>query len=494
MVTWNSSGRPRAVVLTSAAVFFLSLTQTVFVSVSNFGGYVETVDRGDIDLWIDGWMGGLQALGSLVFMTSAAAWLFASTKWRVASAIAARPLVLLALLACCTAGGSRVAAQTPPTPAMTQPALQDITLLHPMVFYDARGDADACGPGCSEWIAAEGQIDNDSANRLQHLLRQLNGARLPIFFHSPGGRVISSMALGRLIRARQLTVSVGHTIPLGCDPDSTGEKSCEAKIRSGQPIESELDPLTAMCNSACVYAVAGGTVRLIPPWVMLGIHDVGVDPSHRNWAAQAIKFAKASATARLQNYLHLMGIDDQLLKKAFAIPNSSIGRLSRDDAARFGLDRREFGETMWRFIDKSGPIILKGFFVRTGSEEPRYIDGFVNLSCGKRPSVRYVLAFGRELLPSDPSASSAQRFVSLRLSEKRFDKQIYVHRQQHPKLYLSGTQLALTALDDVTDAATIILPGTEFGRERGPAGDITLSMNGFSAAYAKLQKACARPG
>ena len=31
-------------------------------------------------------------------------------------------------------------------------------------------------------------------------------------------------------------------------------------------------------------------------------------------------------------------------------------------------------------------------------------------------------------------------------------------------------------------------------REPGSAGDITLTMTGFSAAYAKLQKACAQPG
>jgi hypothetical protein len=475
-------------------VLRVSSPQTAFLSVSDFSEYVKTMDRGAIDLLIDSWMGGLQAFNSLVFMTIIAASLFACTKWRLAGVIAGLPLVLLALFACYIAGAWSVAAQTPPTPATTQPALRDMTLMHPMVFYDAHGNPDACGPGCSEWIAAEGQIDNDSANRLQHLLRQLNGARLPIFFHSPGGRVISSMALGRLIRARQLTVSVGHTIPLGCNPDSPGEKSCEAKIRTGQPIEAELDPLIAMCNSACVYAVAGGAVRLIPPWVTLGIHDVGVDPSHQNWGAQAIKFAKESARARLQNYLHLMGIDGQLLYKAFAIPNATIGRLSRDDAARFGLDRREFGETVWRFIDKSGPTIIKGFFVRTGGEEPHYIDGFVNLSCGRRPSVRYVLAFGRELLPSDPSASSAQRPISIRLSDKRFDKQFNVYRQQHPKLYLRWSQLALTALDGVTDVATISLPGTEFGREGGLAGDITLTMDGFSAAYAKLQKACAQPG
>jgi hypothetical protein len=122
---------------------------------------------------------------------------------------------------------------------------------------------------------------------------------------------------------------------------------------------------------------------------------------------------------------------------------------------------------VWRFIDKPGPTIITGFFVRTEAEEPHHIDGFVNLSCGKRPSVRYVLAFGRKLLPSDPSASSAQGPVSIRLSDKRFDKQFNVYRQQRPKLYLRWSQLALTALDGVTDVATIVLPGTEFGREGG---------------------------
>jgi hypothetical protein len=71
-------------------------------------------------------------------------------------------------------------------------------------------------------------------------------------------------------------VSAGTTVPLDCDRDPTSQNSCEAEIRAGQPIEAKLYP-TAMCNSGCVYALAGGVVRLIPPWVTLGIHDVGID-------------------------------------------------------------------------------------------------------------------------------------------------------------------------------------------------------------------------
>jgi hypothetical protein len=356
-----------------------------------------------------------------------------------------------------------------------------------MVFYEAHGDKDACGPGCSEWIAAEGEIARSTANQLQRLLVQLKGARLPIFLHSGGGNIETSLELGQLIRARQLTVSVGRTVPLDCNPDATGENSCEAKISAGQPIEAELDP-GGTCNSACVWALAGGAVRLIPPGVALGIHNMSRNPCHPNAPNQVFDAAEQKTKARLQNYMLFMGIDAQLLYQSYAVPSASLARLSRDDAARFGLDRREFGETVWRFVDKPTPAIRKVFFVRTRSEQPHYIDGLIQLSC-RKTGVQYVLTLARDLLPTEPSAPSAQASVSIRVSDKQFS----LSREQDPRLYLRSTQLALAALDGVADAATIALPGTEFGGGEGPAGDVTLTMNGFSAAYAKLQQTCAQP-
>jgi len=125
--------------------------------------------------------------------------------------------IALALIAWCAAQAPAVMAQTGPGPATKPPAAPDPAATRPMVFYDAHGEANACGPGCSEWIAAEGKIDRDTADRLQQLLGQIKGARPPIFFHSPGGSVTGSISLGELIRARKLTVSVGHTVPLNCD-------------------------------------------------------------------------------------------------------------------------------------------------------------------------------------------------------------------------------------------------------------------------------------
>jgi hypothetical protein len=332
-----------------------------------------------------------------------------------------------------------------------------------MDFYLAHGEANACGPGCDNWIAAEGKIDNGTASRLQHLLFRLNGARPPIFFNSPGGSVIGSMELGRLIRARKMTTSVGRTIPLSCERDATGEKSCKAQISAGRQIEAELASLNVMCNSGCVYALAGGVVRLIPPGVTLGIHDIGFDPTAakiRRGSARTIEFAKTAAYARLHNYIHLMGIDDGLLTEAFAIPFTSIGRLTRDDAARFGLDRREFGETVWQFVNELLPAITKIFFVRADNNEHRYVNAIMRVSCTPWHNVSAVLTFAREHLSSDNETVAGQPTVSISVN----GQDIRLARTTSAKLYQWRGQLPFKTLEAVSDDAAIVLPGTELGR------------------------------
>jgi hypothetical protein len=121
-----------------------------------------------------------------------------------------------------------------------------------IAFYLARGEANACGRGCSAWIVAEGKIDAGAAPRRRRLLAKLGRARPPIYFHSPGGSMAGALELGRLVRDQKLEVSVAHTIPLSCDRDKPIEKSCEALKRSGRELQAEFDPTIAMCNSACV--------------------------------------------------------------------------------------------------------------------------------------------------------------------------------------------------------------------------------------------------
>ena len=93
-----------------------------------------------------------------------------------------RPLILLVVLVSTVFGADAVSASpgsAKVSPAEAKPEAE-------IAFYLARGDADACGRGCNEWIAAEGKIDLSAAQRLRSLLAKLGGRRPPVYFHSPG--------------------------------------------------------------------------------------------------------------------------------------------------------------------------------------------------------------------------------------------------------------------------------------------------------------------
>jgi hypothetical protein len=360
----------------------------------------------------------------------------------------------------------------------------DKSILHPMVFYLAHGEANACGPGCSEWIVADGMIDAGAAYRLQALLWHLNGTQPPVFLNSPGGLVTVSIQIGRLLRQHNLTVSVGHTIALNCGAAPAKPKTCSALMAAGERLEARLEPLPAMCNSGCVYALAGGSVRLIPPGVALGIHDIGFEPATGLFRPTqfAMAVSKELADARLHTYMREMGIDTRLLTEAFAVPFTSVAFLSRDDAARFGLDRREFGETVWQFYEKPVPAVRKSFFVRTG--QGRFVNGMVAVFCARGTDGTRIVSFGREHLNADAADVGGQPPVDVSVSGQSFA----FSRVANATLYARQALLPTSAIESA-DHASLVLPAAEFGRQ-GPSGDIKLSMLGFAPAHARLQKAC----
>src|SRR5258708_34833869 len=124
-----------------------------------------------------------------------------------------------------SSGGVAVApAQPTAKPAIVKPAIVKPTETRPsapapITFFAATGDADACGSGCEAWIAADGKIDLDAAQRLRKLLAKLARRRLPIFLHSGGGSVLGAIELGRLIRSRNIEVGVARTAPTEGRPD-----------------------------------------------------------------------------------------------------------------------------------------------------------------------------------------------------------------------------------------------------------------------------------
>jgi hypothetical protein len=385
------------------------------------------------------------------------------------------------LIAC--AIGSAAVAQKMPELARPDPAAPNAALTTPIEFYLAHGAANACGPGCSEWIAADGKIDVGAADRFRQLLKTLGARRPPIYFHSPGGKVNDALEIGQIIRDKKFEVSVGQTVPLDCGSDKQSVNACAARKRAGQAIEAEISATAYACNSSCVYALAGGAVRRVPPWVKLGIHDMGIDPGSSVPPGVSLTTVMRLSHARVRNYLRAMGMDDALFAAAVATPFESSKLLQRDEIVRFGVDRREFGEAAWRFFDEPAPKIRKLFFVRTDGDEPHYVDGVVEIGCN--PGRGMYLALARQQLGSDTDPSSAgSTAVSIAIK----GKQVVMNRKTSANYYVRSGLMATSAFDMVDDKATIELPGSELGRTI--LGNVTLTLDGFSAAYAKLQPRC----
>jgi hypothetical protein len=324
----------------------------------------------------------------------------------------ARVLLLIAAALGLAAGAPASAQRMPGAPdgpgtsKTAAPEPRSNSLPPPISFFVARGDANACGPGCREWIAAEGTIDTGAEERLRALLKRLGGRKLPIFFHSPGGSVPTGLAIGRLMRERGLTAGVGWTVPAGCNPKEQREPVCDKLKRSGRDLVAVLDPSHAMCNSSCVYALVGAAVREVGAGIQLGVHSSSITftlkridagghvtrtPTHVEPKVE--RRALEGGYEKIAAYLHEMGIAQGLLAAAREVEYEHLRFLTRDQIVAFGIDRREVIEGLWWFVDQSsGPSAIKVI------EENRagvFRKDILRMTCASATTLR--LQYGREL-------------------------------------------------------------------------------------------------
>jgi hypothetical protein len=323
------------------------------------------------------------------------------TKIRIVALLA----VLLAVFvvpAAAQVGGAKKAAVPKPTSEFDSP----------MVFYLARGGPDACGPGCSEWIAAEGRIDSAADQRLRSLLARVGRRKLPIFFHSPGGSGTAGIAIGRMLHAREMTAGVSRTTPTVCDGMS--ESACGAlKRRAGLALDASLNPLAA-CNSACVYAFIGATVREVPPGARLGVHAAKVvlvqvsgrtEPVPKAVLAEHLRARAAEFNAQLRRYVQEMKVDVGLHDLSVRIPHERAHFLTREEIAHFGIDTRGFQEARWLPLEaEPGKVSLLKLIVGTSGTSPNDLrTSVIQVDCLEPRGVRivYLRGLGSEEPPAD---------------------------------------------------------------------------------------------
>lgn len=369
----------------------------------------------------------------------------------------------------------------------------------PLLFYLAKGEPNACGPGCSEWIAAEGQFDSGAAERFRHFLKQTSGRTLPIYFYSPGGLTDNGLTIGRMLRERGMTAGVARTIPEGCIGKS--EAVCRAMKRSGAPLLARWRGINAGCNSSCVYALIGAKVRHVPPGARVGIHASKV-PYIGEWERLFANVQLASFNLELRNYIHEMGISDDLYGAIQKVPFEKVHILSRNELARFRIDTSSFQETPWTVVEASATqraSVIKLFTHADGVRPDEFRTSLVRLSCGEpsRINVRYQ----RELVPDKgaPPKPDATTWAAISLAAGpvglSFPKTSPISKTELIDAgRVTDGRTASTSLEFLEVAAshpTIDILETDSAAELGnPPRAIKLSTLGLSTALGALRKSC----
>ncbi|MGY8660851.1 hypothetical protein Q3C01_00600 [Bradyrhizobium sp. UFLA05-109] len=204
------------------------------------------------------------------------------------------------------AGGIAQAQQRPPIGVFGSPP-------NAMIFYVAHGPAGACGPGCSDWIAAEGTVQWDSYKRLIAILDRQQGRKLPLVIHSWGESDLNvATSLGRILRDHGLDATAGATEVEACA--GKPEAECFVLKRPGGPLDARVTVPNPACDFACLLMLAGGVHRSLPQ----GAKVVLTGRFIRNRVAPNVSAEqRESLTAHFgeqyRRYLHDMGVEPELI-------------------------------------------------------------------------------------------------------------------------------------------------------------------------------------
>lgn len=222
------------------------------------------------------------------------------------SAMPARAAAFAVLLSLVT---SLAHAQTPPRP----PIGGFGSLPDAMIFYVAHGAPDACGQGCSDWIAAEGTVQWDTHKRLIAILDRNAGHKFPIVIHAWGESNLNVAAsLGRILRDRGIDTTAGNTVIDACNGKNDTE--CFALKRPGGPLDARLNMTEQRCDFGCVLMLAGGVHRSLPRGASVILGGMAI---HNRLAPNVSDERREGLTTlfgeQFRMYLRDMGVEQELL-------------------------------------------------------------------------------------------------------------------------------------------------------------------------------------
>jgi hypothetical protein len=316
--------------------------------------------------------------------------------------------ILLALLMLLVAWPADAARPRKTAPAPTREQTIIAKLKHqPLIFFIAKGGPNACGPHCSEWIAAEGMIDPDAAQRFREFLERTERRALPVFISSLGGSTSQAVAIGLTLRQYRMTAGVAQTIPDACRGTAMND-ACRRVAQSKAEHKARLVTAGARCASGCVYALLGASVRRVARNAELGIHSVRYVWGLKGPAPHAPPSTDIVHDS-LRTYVAEMGEDPGLIDLAAKVSPDRIHWMSRAEIEHFGIESRGYYETRWA----AHPEIAERFAVSKSWTRQAVGGGnyttVIRLACAN-PSA-YLLTYRSELL-SEASDGPEVRLAS----------------------------------------------------------------------------------
>jgi hypothetical protein len=204
------------------------------------------------------------------------------------------------------------------------------------------------------------------------------------------------------------------------------------------------------------------------------------------------KEMRAAATERgreridrsLSSYLKRMGGEAALLDLARTVRFEDMHVLTREEIARFGIDRRDFVETPWTFENGARGVVYKTVTQRDGTEGP-YRTTHWRLFCmgGDRFELDYQRqAAGNSQLPTVSISHAPSTSLYFRPPPaKRQGVEIW------------GLSLSKAAFRSFTEAPQLDFTETSQSEGKRLARTTRLSSEGLGVALEKLTTTCPAP-
>ena len=194
-----------------------------------------------------------------------------------------------------------------------------------MAFRLVTLNSGKCGETCPRVISAEGEISDATSEAFTDFVsKNIRDRRVKniMFLHSPGGRVLSSMKLGFVLRKFGTSVVV-------------------ARVREGTSADPNGQFGSARCMSACAYVLAGGRKRVVPPLSQVGIHrmfreEFGKDPANET-SGYRQSFASGGMVGVLSRYAGSMGISREMISEAEKVSPGDIHIVTPRELAKWRL-------------------------------------------------------------------------------------------------------------------------------------------------------------